>query len=115
MQNQGKILNNYTQAISRLEVHMSQLANSLNERPKSILLSQPLVNLKNFNQAYEVQDYQINQYNIFHTLRSKKKVDNQVSMPKSSIQIDPTPASTSASSSQSAPQTSNKDTTTDQI
>jgi len=33
----------------------------------------------------------------------------------SPVQIDPTPASTSANSSQSAPQTSDKDTTTDQV
>jgi len=35
---------------------MSQLANSQSERPKGTLPSQPLVNPKNFNQAYEVQD-----------------------------------------------------------
>jgi len=54
-------LNNHTHAISRLEVQMSQLANSLSERPKSTLLSQLLVNPKNSNQAYEDQDSQINQ------------------------------------------------------
>ena len=94
---------------------MSQLANSLSERPNSTLPSQPLVNPKNSNQAYEVQDSQINQCNVVHTLRSGKKVDNQVYQLKNPIQIDPTPASTSASSSQSAPQTSDKDTTTDQV
>jgi len=94
---------------------MSQLANSLSERSNGILPSQPLVNLKKSNQAYEVQNSQINQCNIVHTLRLGKKVDNQVYQLKSQIQIDPTHASTSASSSQSAPQTSDKDTATDQV
>ena len=60
MQNQGQMLNNYVQAISRLEVQMSQLASSLSERPKGALPSQPLVHSKNSSQAYEVQDSQIN-------------------------------------------------------
>jgi len=78
MQNQGQMLNNHAHAISRLEVQMSQLANSLSETPKNTLPSQPLVNPKNSNQAYEVQNSQINQCNVVHTLRSEKKVDNQV-------------------------------------
>jgi len=57
---------------------MSQLANSLSERPKGTLPSQPLVNPKSSNQAYKVQGSQINQCNVIHTLRSGKKVDNQV-------------------------------------
>jgi len=85
MQNQGQMLNNHTQAISRLEVQMSQLASSLSERPKGTLPSQPLINLKNFSQAYKVQDPQINQYNAIHTLRSGKKVYNHVYKPKSPI------------------------------
>ena len=60
IQNQGQMLNNHTQDIFRLEVQMNQLASSLSERPKGTLLSQPLVNPKNFSQAYEVQDSQIN-------------------------------------------------------
>jgi len=51
----------------------SQLASSLSEKPKGTLLSQPLVNPKNSNQAYEVQDPQINQCNAVHTLQSGKK------------------------------------------
>ena len=94
---------------------MSQLVSFLSERPKGTLPSQPLVNPKNSSQAYEVQDSQINQCNVVHTLRSGNKVDTQISKPKSSIQIDPTPASSYASSSQSALQTSNKDTVTDQV
>ena len=68
------MLNNHTHAISRLDVQMSQLASSLSERRKGALSNQPLVNPKNFSQAYEVQDSQINQCNIVHTLRSGKKV-----------------------------------------
>ena len=102
MQNQGQMLNNHAHVISRLEVQISQLANSLSKRPKGTLPSQLLVNPKNFNQAYEVQDSQINLYNVVHTLRSGKKVDNQVYQPKCPIQIDPTHASTSSSSSLSA-------------
>ena len=53
MQNQGQTLNNHSQAISRLEIQMSQLASSLSERPKSTLPNQLLVNPKTSNQAYE--------------------------------------------------------------
>jgi len=44
-------LNNYSQAISKLEVQMSQLANSLSERPEGTLPSQPLTNPRNSNQS----------------------------------------------------------------
>jgi len=115
MQNQRHMLNNHTQAISRLEVQMSQLASSLSERPKDTLPSQPLANPKNSGQAYEVQDSQISQCNVTYTLRLRKKMDNEVSRPTSPVQINPTPASTSASSSQSAPQTSEKDTSADHV
>ena len=47
MQNIKKMLNSHTQAISRLEVQMSQLASSLSEKPKGTLASQPLANPKN--------------------------------------------------------------------
>ena len=60
MQNQGQTLNNYSQAISGLEIQMNQLASSLSERPKGTLPSQALVNPKNSNQAYEIQDPSIN-------------------------------------------------------
>jgi len=65
MQNQGQTLSSHSQAISRMEMQMSQLASSLNERPKGTLPSQPL---KNSNQTYEIQDPSINQYNAVHTL-----------------------------------------------
>ena len=76
MQNQGQILSSHSQAISRLEMHISQLASSLSEKPKGTLPSQPLVNPKNSNQAYEIKDPSINQCNVVHTLQSGKKVDN---------------------------------------
>jgi len=94
---------------------MSQLASSLSERPKDALPSQPLVNPKNSNQTYEFKILKSNQCNIVHTLRSGKKVDNQVYQPKSPIQIDPAPASASTCPSQSAPQKSDKDTATNQV
>ena len=109
MQNQGQTLKNHSQAISRLEMQMSQLASSLSERPNGTLPSQPLVNPKTSNQAYEIQGPSINQCNAVHTLRSGKKVDNQVYQQKSPVHPDPTPASTSASSSQSTPQTSDEE------
>ena len=96
-------------------MQMSQLASSLSERTKGTLPSQPLVNLKNSNQAYEIQDPSINQCNDVHTLRSRKKVDNQVYQQKNPVHIDPTPASTSASSSKSAPQTSDEDKAAEQV
>ena len=53
------------------------------------LPSQSLSNPRNFRQANETQDP--NQCNLVHTLRSKKQVDNRVSMP-----WNPTQASTSS-------------------
>jgi len=41
VQNQEQTLNNHSQAISRLEIQMSQLASSLSERPKGTLPNQP--------------------------------------------------------------------------
>jgi len=57
------------------------LTNSLSERQKRALPSQPLTNPKNSFPVHEVQDNQPNQYNIVHVLRSGKQVDNQVSSP----------------------------------
>ena len=76
MQNQGQTWNNHSQTVSRLKMQMSQLASSLSERPKGTLPSQPLVNQKTSNQAYEIQDPSINQCNAVHTFRSGKKVVN---------------------------------------
>ena len=52
---------------------------------------------RNSSQAHLAQDQQINQYNIVHTLRPGKQVDNQVSMPSTPIQHNPTQASTFSS------------------
>ena len=94
---------------------MSQLASSLSERPKGTLPSQPLVNLKTSNQAYKIQDPSINQCNVVHTLWSGKKVDNKVYQQKNSVHPDATPAFTSASSSQTAPHTSDEDKVPEQV
>ena len=58
---------------------MSQLANSQNERQKGTLPSQPIMNPMNSQQAHLIEDQSLNQCNAVHTLRSRKKVDNQVS------------------------------------
>jgi len=44
--NQASMMNNYNQVINRLEIQIGQLANSLNERQKGTLPSQPLPNPK---------------------------------------------------------------------
>jgi len=43
---QASMMNNHNQAINRLEVQISQLANSLSERQKGALSSKPLTNLR---------------------------------------------------------------------
>ena len=70
LQSTAQLLSNHTQAISRLEVQISQLASSLSERLKETLPSQPLTNTRNSSQAHGAQDQQINQCNIVHILRS---------------------------------------------
>jgi len=50
------IQNNNTQAITRLEVQMSQLAYSQIETSNGILPSQPLANPRNSNQVYLAKD-----------------------------------------------------------
>ena len=50
------IQNSHTQAIMRLEVQMSQLTNSQNERLKGTLPSQPIMNRRNSQQAHLVED-----------------------------------------------------------
>jgi len=109
MQNTRQLLSYHTQAITQLEVQMSQLASSLSERSKGILPCQPLTNPKKFNQAHVAQDSQINQCNVVHTLRSGKQVDNQVSMPSQPIQHKTTQVSTSSSSTCSTSKKPEKD------
>jgi len=69
---------------------MSQLANSVSERPKETLPSQPLTNPKNSSQANVTQDQQLNQCNVVQILRSGKQVDNKVSMLSTPIQYNQT-------------------------
>ena len=60
MKNQESLIqtmqNNHTQGITRLEIQMSQLANSQSERPKGTLPSQPLTNPRNSNQVHLAED-----------------------------------------------------------
>ena len=85
------------QTIQRPEGQMSKLANLQYERQKGILPSQPIMNPKNSQQAHFAKDQSLNQCNAVHTLRSGKKVDNQVSTPPNPSQHNHTPASTSSS------------------
>jgi len=85
------------QTIQKLEVQMSQLVTPKNERQKGTLPSQPIMNPRNSQQAHLAEDQSLNQCNIVHTLRSGKKVDNQVSTPSNTIQHNHTQASTSSS------------------
>jgi len=72
----ASFIQNTGQAISRLEVQMSQLASPLSERPKRTLPCQPVANPRDSNQAHLAQEDQMNQYNLIHTLRSGKQIDN---------------------------------------
>ena len=75
---------------------MSQLADPQNERYKGTLPSQPIINPRNSQQAHLSEDQSLNQCNAVHTLRSGKKVDNQVSTSSNSIQHNHTQASISS-------------------
>jgi len=75
---QTSMMNTHNQAINRLEVQIGQLANSLNERQKGTLPSQPLPNPKNPFPIHEVEDIGPSQYKTVHILRSRKRIDNQV-------------------------------------
>ena len=72
-------MNSHNQTINRLEVHISQLTDSLNKRQKGALPSQPLPNQKNSFPIHEAEDITLKQCNTVHILRSEKQVDNQVS------------------------------------
>ena len=60
MRNQESLIqtlqNNNAQAITRLEVQMSQLANSQSERPKSMLPSQLVTIPRNSTQVHQAED-----------------------------------------------------------
>jgi len=94
---------------------MSQLANPQNKRQKGTLPSQPIMNPRNSQQAHWAKDQSLNQCNIVHTLRSKKKVDNQVSTPSKPIQHNHTQASTSSSLSPSKSDESEINKSTSQV
>jgi len=91
---------------------MSQLANTQIERLKDTLPNQPVMNPRNSQQAHLAEDQLLNQCNVIHTLRSGKKVDNQVSRPSNSIQHNHTQASTSSSPIPSKSDESEKDKST---
>ena len=84
------------QTIQRQKVQMSQLVTPQNERQKDTLPSQPIANPRNSQQAHLAEDQSLNQCNAVHTLRSGKKVDNQVSTPSNPIQHNHNQASTSS-------------------
>ena len=107
--------NNNAQAITRSEVQTSQLANSQSERPKGTLPSQPLANPKNSTQVHLAEDQSLNQCNVVHTLRSGKKVDNQVSTPSNPIQHNHNQASTSSRPNPSKSDESETDKSTTQV
>ena len=83
---QALMMNNHNQTINKLEVQISQLTNSLSERQKGVLPSQPLTNPKNSFPIHEAQDTELNQCNVVYILRLGKQVDNQVSSPQVTIQ-----------------------------
>ena len=82
------------QTIQKLEVQMSQLVTPQNERQNGTLSSHPIMNPRNSQQAHLAEDHSLNQCNVVHTLRSGKKVDNQVSTPSNPIQRNHNQAST---------------------
>jgi len=76
---QVSMMKSHNQTINRLEVQISQLANSLNDKQKGTSPSQPLPNPKNSFPIHEAVDVTPKQCNTIHILRSGKQVDNQVS------------------------------------
>ena len=73
---QISMVNSHNQTINRLEIQISQLASSLNERQKGTLPSQPLPNPKNSFPVNEAEDVIPKQCNVVHILRSGKQVHN---------------------------------------
>ena len=78
MKNQESLMqtiqNSHTQAITRLEIQMSQPTNLQNERLKGSLPSQPVMNPRNSQQAYLAEDQPLNQCNVVHTLKQERKL-----------------------------------------
>ena len=77
--------------------------------------SQLAANRKNFYQAHLAEGQPLNQCNVVHTLRSGKKVDNQVSMPTNPIQHNHTHASTSSNPNSFKSDEYEKDKSTSQV
>jgi len=73
------------------------------------------MNLRNSQQAHLAEDQSLNQCNVVHTLRSRKKVDNQVSTLSKPIQHNHTQPSTSSSPSPSKSDESKIDKSTSQV
>ena len=94
---------------------MSQLANSHNKRQKGTLPSQLIMNPKNSQQAHLAEDQLLNQCNVVHTLRSEKKVNNQVSTPPNPSHHNPTQEYTSSSLNPSKSDESETDKSTSQV
>ena len=94
---------------------MSQLATPQNERQKGTLPSQPITNPRNSQQAHLAEDSSLNQCNAVHTLRSGKRVDNQVSTPTHPIRHNHNQASTSSNPNPSNSEESEKDKSTSQV
>jgi len=70
---QASMMNSHNQAINRLEVQISQLTNSLNERQKGALPSKPLPNKRNSFPILKAEDITSKQCNTVRILRFEKK------------------------------------------
>ena len=81
----------------------------------STLSSQPIMNPRNSQQVHLVEDQSLNQCNVVHTLRSGKKVDNQVSTPPNPSQHNHTSASTLSSPNPSKSDESKTDKSISQV
>ena len=69
---QASMMNSHNQAINRLEIQISQLVSSLNEKQKGTLSSQPLPNPKDSFPVKEAEDVIPKQCNNVQILRSEK-------------------------------------------
>lgn len=84
-----QVLNASTQAISKLEVQVSQLANAIHEREKNKFPSQPEINPK-----FPINQRPHENVNAIISLRSGNKVDNHVgveSPEENESNVEPTP------------------------
>ena len=77
MQSTNQLLQSNQQAIQQLTLQMSKMSSQMGERERGTFPSQPEINPRDAR-ANPSSHAQIN---VIHTLRSGKKVDNQVVMP----------------------------------